>query len=79
MGDIKLAGMIGLYLGPFQTAGMFIIGVFVGALVGISLIIARGKKWGQRIPFGPYLAIGGVIALLWGDSLWQWYISFALP
>ena len=78
MGDIKLAGMMGLYLGPLHTAGMFILSVFIGALFGITMIVIGGKKWGQRIPFGPYLATGGLISLLWGKSIWQWYISFAM-
>ena len=79
MGDVKLAGMIGLYLGPYRTAGMFILGVFAGALIGIVLILMGGKKFGQRIPFGPYLALGGLISLLWGENLWRWYISLVLP
>ncbi|NQT33588.1 prepilin peptidase [bacterium] len=78
MGDIKLAGMMGLYLGPFRTAGMFILGAFIGALFGITMIVIGGRKWGQRIPFGPYLALGGLISLLWGELLWQWYISLAI-
>lgn len=78
MGDVKLAGMMGLYLGPARTGGMFILGVFIGAIVGSAMIIAGGKKWGQRIPFGPYLALGGIISLLWGESLWRWYLSLVL-
>ncbi len=78
MGDVKLAGMMGLYLGPWLTGGMFILGVFIGAIVGSAMIIVGGKKWGQRIPFGPYLALGGIISLLWGESLWRWYLSLVL-
>lgn len=79
MGDIKLAGMAGLYLGPHLTAGMFILGVFTGAIAGVALIAIGGKKWGQRIPFGPYLALGCMISLLWGKELWRWYIMLLLP
>jgi len=79
MGDIKLAGMMGLYLGPYRTGGMFIIGVFIGAIAGVTMIALGGKKLGHLIPFGPYLALGGMIALLWGDILWHWYLSMLLP
>jgi len=74
MGDIKLAAMMGLFLGPGRTAGMFILGVFVGALVGGGLILLGNRNWGQKIPFGPYLAVGAVISLIWGDALWKWYM-----
>lgn len=78
MGDIKLAGMIGLYIGPHHTLGMFILGVFIGALSGGMLIILGKRKWGQKIPFGPYLAVGALISLFWGEILWGWYRSFVL-
>jgi leader peptidase (prepilin peptidase)/N-methyltransferase len=78
MGDIKLAGMMGLYLGPWHTAGMFILGVFIGAAVGSMMILLGGKKWGQRIPFGPYLAMGGLVSLCWGEAIWRWYLSLVI-
>jgi len=78
MGDVKLAGMMGLYLGPAATAGMFAFGVFIGSLIGGTLQIIAGRGWGQKIPFGPYLAAGGIIALLWGKDVWLWYVSLAL-
>ncbi|NQU05190.1 MAG: prepilin peptidase [Calditrichaeota bacterium] len=78
MGDIKLSGMIGLYLGPWLTAGMYIIAVFIGAVVGLTLIAVGGKKWGSKIPFGPYLALGSIVTLLWGKELWGWYLAMIL-
>jgi len=78
MGDIKLAGMMGLYLGPALTVGMFLIGVFLGALIGGALVVAGGKGWGQKIPFGPYLAAGAITALLWGSQLWNWYLGLVI-
>ncbi|MCF7811328.1 prepilin peptidase [bacterium] len=78
MGDVKLAGMIGLYLGPWLTAGMYIIAVFTGAVVGLTLIAVGGKKMGSKIPFGPYLALGSMVVLLWGKELWGWYLSLIL-
>jgi leader peptidase (prepilin peptidase) / N-methyltransferase len=78
MGDIKLAGMMGLYLGPAHTAGMFILGVFIGAIVGGSLMLVVRRGWGQKIPFGPYLAAGGLVSLIWGESIWLWYVRLAM-
>jgi leader peptidase (prepilin peptidase)/N-methyltransferase len=78
MGDVKLAGMIGLYLGPWLTAGMYIIAVFIGAVVGLILIAVGGRKMGSKIPFGPYLALGSMIVLLWGKELWDLYLSMIL-
>jgi len=78
MGDVKLAGMMGLFLGHWHTAGMFILGVFIGAVAGSVMILLGGKKWGQRIPFGPYLAMGGLVSLLWGEMIWRWYLSLVI-
>lgn len=77
LGDVKLAGMIGLFVGPAHIAGTYIIAIFLGAIVGLSLIFGGGKKWGEKIPFGPYLAVGAVVSLLWGAKLWRWYESLA--
>lgn len=77
-GDVKLAAMMGIFLGPALTAGMFVFGVFVGALVGGVLLLVSGGGWGKKIPFGPYLAAGGLVSLFWGEALWKWYIHLAL-
>ncbi|MFH0766287.1 MAG: prepilin peptidase [Calditrichota bacterium] len=73
VGDLKLGAMIGLYLGPAKTAGMFICGVFLGALIGGAMILFGGRKFGQKIPFGPYLAAGAIVSLFLGNILWRWY------
>ncbi len=79
MGDIKLAGMIGLYLGPARTVGMYFIGVLLGAIVGAVVLTIGKKKWGQKIPFGPYLAGGALISLLYGKEIWKWYMGMVIP
>ena len=79
MGDIKLAGMIGLFIGPAATVGMFFLGVFLGALFGGGVLLSGNKKWGQKIPFGPYLAGGAVLALIFGSELWDLYMSVVIP
>jgi leader peptidase (prepilin peptidase)/N-methyltransferase len=73
MGDVKLVAMMGLFLGS-AVAPALLIGFAAGALVGIVLIARRGaaaRK--QAVPFGPFLALGGVIALWVGDEIVDWY------
>ena len=49
-----------------------------GAIIGIGLILLRNHHQGKPIPFGPYLAIAGWIALLWGDNITRWYLDIVL-
>jgi leader peptidase (prepilin peptidase) / N-methyltransferase len=75
MGDVKLAGLLGLFLGASVAVAM-LVGVLAGTIVG-ALVIARvGVKQGRKtaIPFGPFLAIGGIVALLAGTQILHWYL-----
>ena len=65
MGDVKLAGVLGLFLGP-SVAVAIMVAVLAGSLAGSFLLARHGVKKGRKtgIPFGPYLALGGVVALL---------------
>ena len=75
MGDAKLVGMIGLFIGR-AVAPATLIGFALGALVGLAMIARQGagaRK--QAIPFGPFLAIGGVIGLWFGDDMVQRYLD----
>jgi leader peptidase (prepilin peptidase) / N-methyltransferase len=75
MGDVKLAAVMGLYLGR-AVAPALLIGFAVGALVGVAMIARRGASARkQAIPFGPFLALGGVIALWYGNALVDWYLT----
>lgn len=75
LGDIYLVPSLGLLLGwPKIVPGMFV--AFVsGSMVGLILIVLRKKKLSQYLPFGPFLILGTVASLLWGASIWSWYIS----
>ena len=75
MGDVKLAAVMGLYLGS-AVAPAILVAVLAGTIVGAGLLISRGS--GARkaaVPFGPFLALGGVIGLLAGDQLIDWYLN----
>ncbi len=68
MGDVKLAGMLGFFLGKAVLVGLFL-GFLIGAVVGVALMAAGIKGRKSRIPFGPFLAAGAVIALFYGERL----------
>jgi leader peptidase (prepilin peptidase)/N-methyltransferase len=79
MGDAKLVAMMGLYLGR-ALAPAALIGLLAGALVGLALIASHGSAARKRaIPFGPFLALGGVIGLWFGDDIVQWYLDEFFP
>ena len=68
-GDFKLFAALGAWMGWQMLLVILLIAAFSGAVVGISLIALRGRDRNIPIPFGPYLAAGGWIALMWGDVL----------
>jgi leader peptidase (prepilin peptidase)/N-methyltransferase len=79
MGDVKLVAMMGLYLGR-AIAPAVLIGFAVGALVGLAMIARHGAAARKRaIPFGPFLALGGVIGLWFGDDMVDWYLDEFFP
>lgn len=73
MGDVKLSGLLGAGLGVSVIVGMFV-GFFV-AFVPAAVLFARHGRQARTsaIPLGPFLALGGVIALFWGDAILDWY------
>ena len=74
MGDVKLSLMAGAFLVKNVVAGLFM-GFFLGAVYGIGMIIKK-RKLKQTIPFGPFISIGSIIALFWGNNILKWYTSF---
>ena len=79
MGDAKLVAMIGLFIGR-AVAPATLIGFALGALVGVAMIARQGSAARkQAIPFGPFLAVGGVIGLWFGDDMVQWYLDEFFP
>jgi leader peptidase (prepilin peptidase)/N-methyltransferase len=75
MGDVKLAAVLGLFLG--RSVGVAIlVGVFAGTVVGAALMARLGVAQGRKtaVPFGPFLAFGAIVALLVGPQLVHWYL-----
>ncbi len=77
-GDFKLLAAIGAWLGWQVLPLTILLSSMVGAVVGITLILFAGHGRQIPIPFGPYLAGGGLIALFWGQSITQAYLGVAL-
>jgi leader peptidase (prepilin peptidase)/N-methyltransferase len=68
-GDFKLLGALGAWMGWKMLLPIILISSIVGALVGIALIVLARHGRHVPIPFGPYLAAAGVLALFWGDAI----------
>ncbi len=75
LGDVKLAAVMGLFLGRNVAPAIFV-ALLAGSVVGLALIARRGAAARKMaIPFGPFLALGGVVGLLAGNELVDWYLS----
>jgi prepilin signal peptidase PulO-like enzyme (type II secretory pathway) len=75
LGDVKLAAPLALILGwPKVLVGIFMAFLF-GALVGLILILSGKRRFGQVIPFAPFLIAGTLLALVFGGQIWQSYLS----
>ena len=75
LGDVKLAVFLGLFLGyPLILVALFL-AFAIGGLLSLMLLAFHRLRLGQAVAFGPYLALGGVIALLYGFNLLTWWLA----
>jgi len=72
-GDFKLLAMLGAWLGWSALLKIVLISSFLGAGLGITLILLKRHSKEQPIPFGPFLALGGWVTMLWGDKISKFY------
>ena len=79
MGDVKLAGVLGLFLGFLGPAVLFV-GLFaaflLGGVFGVVVMLTRSGSRRTTIPFGPWMLAGAWIAVFWGEALASSYLSF---
>lgn len=76
-GDVKLGAFMGLVLGFPKGLLAVLLAFLTGAVVSLILIAFRKKRFGENIPFGPFLVTGSLIALFWGGRIIDWYLQFS--
>lgn len=79
MGDVKLAGMIGLFLGTAVVPAMFV-ALLAGSLLGAAIILRKGARAGRKtaVPFGPFLALGALVGVFAGNAMVDVYVNHLL-
>ena len=78
-GDFKLLALFGAWLGWEMLPLIVLVSSLAGAIIGVSLIIFRSRDKSLPIPFGPFIAIAGWIALVWGDVIMESYLRWVIP
>jgi leader peptidase (prepilin peptidase) / N-methyltransferase len=73
-GDVKLLAMIGAFLGWKAVILTILLSSLIGSITGIIIMVLKGKDFKYAIPFGPFLSLGAVISLFYGESLINWYL-----
>lgn len=77
-GDVKLAGVLGLVLGWLGWGELVVggfLGFLLGALIGGGLMLVRKAGRKSKIPFGPFMLLGALLAIVWGGQLWDMYLD----
>ncbi len=77
-GDFKLLAVFGAWLGWHMLPFIILAASLLGTIVGFTLILAKRSSFNRPIPFGPFLALAGWIALLWGANIYSWYFALWL-
>ena len=75
-GDFKLLAALGAWLGWQMLPVIVLLSSVVGTVIGVSLIVFKGRDHNIPLAFGPYLAIAGAIALFWGPTLVKLYFPY---
>ena len=78
-GDLKFLAAIGAFLGWRAVLFSVFAGSLVGSLVGLATLLIGRRVWSAKLPFGPYLACGGLLWMFFGDSLLSWYMRLLSP
>jgi len=76
-GDFKLFALFGAWFGWQSLPLIILLSSFIGALIGVGLIVFKGRDRAKPLPFGPYLAAAGWVTMLWGDEITRQYLQMA--
>ncbi|MEE9166592.1 MAG: A24 family peptidase, partial [Candidatus Neomarinimicrobiota bacterium] len=74
LGDVKLGALIGLFVGWKWAIVLLFLTFYIAALVGLAGLVTNRMRFGQRIPFGPFLSLGTISTLFFGDFIWDFII-----
>ena len=74
-GDVKMAALIGMVTGFANILVAVLGGIILGGLVAAGLLVSGLKRRKEAVPFGPFLAVAGIVTLLWGQPILQWYLG----
>lgn len=74
-GDVKLSAMLGVFLGPQKAALAIFLAFVTGGVAGAYLLLRGRKGRKDPIPFGPFLALGALLAFFWGQTVIDWYMG----
>lgn len=78
MGDVKLIAVIGGFIGVQEAFCVIFLGSIIGAIVGIYLILFSTKGWKSKLPFGVFLSLSGLLMILWGQEIINFYWQLIL-
>lgn len=78
-GDLKFLAAIGAFLGWRAVLFSIFAGSLLGSVVGIGTLLIGKRVWSAKLPFGPYLAVGALIWMFFGDALIGWYLNLLSP
>lgn len=73
-GDISLGALIGMVLGKWEGTLAVFLAFIIGASVALLLILVGKKRFGQTVPFAPFLVLGFLVSLFWGEEILAWYL-----
>jgi leader peptidase (prepilin peptidase)/N-methyltransferase len=79
MGDVKMLAMIGAFLGWRAVLVTLVLSSFVGAVIGIALMTTQRGGLRYALPFGTFLSVGALVAMLMGERFMSWYLGFFPP
>ena len=74
-GDIKLMGLLGLFLGWQLILLTILLSFIVGALISVILIVLKIKGRKDEIPFAPFISLAAIITLIYGEQIIRWYLA----
>ncbi len=75
LGDVYLALPLALLVGSGRTVIWVFLSFLIGSAVGLVLLSMKKAQFGRKLPFGPFMITAAIVALLWGDQLWSWYLG----